>query len=74
MVSTERVGGDQDESGTSIDDTSGRAEDVGSTEVNALVDTPEFVSRRGTGDRSESDGTSELGGVGSAESELSVTG
>ena len=72
LVGVEGVCGKEDECGSSVDDTSGCAEDGSSAVVNALVDTPEFVGRRCVSDTGEGDGSSELRGVSSTEGKFTI--
>lgn len=67
-----RVGGEEDEGGSGVDDTGGGAQDGSTVIVHALVDTPVRTSRRSGGERDVGDGSSDLGGVGSTEGELAV--
>jgi len=73
LVGGERIGSDENESRTGVNNTSSGAEDIGSAEVNALVNTPEFVGWACAGDGCEGDGAGEFRRVSSAEREFSIS-
>jgi len=75
LVFCEGIGGKEDKGCSSVNNTGGGGKDgVGSTVANGLVDTPELAGGRGSGDRNEGDGSSELGAVSSTPGNLSVEG